>query len=156
MLKAAALVLAALLPAAASAQDAAPPPVRSVMIVETTSDVKDMGEYIPPDAGPDYMPWHSIVDMRVRLRRHLSGPRYPGRMKLILHALYISGVRLLVIAEPRKDGKPGFFVLWKTPGGEHGRFCVPEDTIAELGVEAAFAGVATTEAYGVRQRCIRA
>ncbi|MEZ0243030.1 MAG: hypothetical protein ACAH11_06610 [Sphingomonas sp.] len=153
MIRAAALMLA-LLPAQARAQAAEPEPRRSVMIVETRGDYRDLGEFVPENRDPgDIGGWASMIEFPVRVR-HLYGRRYPAVMKTVMHAPYVRGTRLLVIAEPRRDGQPGFFMAYGVRDCDDGRFCIPEEVIKLYGVEAAFAEVPGEIQYEERVRCV--
>lgn len=152
-------LLAAIL-AAMQAAPAAAEPVPSVMIVEVTKGRGGyLGAIVPDD--PDELPWLSHIELRVRLRRHVAGPRYPARsqMEYVAHAPYVPGVRLLVVAEPRKrEGASGFFVRWRTTadGRARDRFCVPERVIRELRIEAAFARAVRKVRDGTPHFCVTA
>lgn len=140
-----------------AAADMAAPPRRSVLIVEVGQGSRYLGDYIPLEArgDEDFLPFYHYLEVPVVVERRLSGPSYGSRTRMvhIAHADYIPGIRLLVIVEPRREGR-GFFVNWKTTSNR-GRFCVAEAIVAELDLRRAFARARRRSEEGTVFLCIR-
>ena len=148
-----ALILAALLlPGFAPAREYTVWPLRSVMIVEIDR-ARDLGAYEPPDARSEHLRGYRKFDYGVKIRL-LAGQRYPRMMKAVMPAPYRPGTRLLVIAEPRRDGRRGFFRAWAAEERADQRFCIPEKTVVALDVGSAFADVPGETVAGERVRCV--
>ena len=111
MLWQAAASAAALLAAPADAS----PPRPMVMFVAIHRPRGDGGLYMPPDAGPDELPWNAYLRSQVQPFQTLAGRRRTGLVLLeyVGHAHFIPGVVMLVIAEPSRRG-PGLFARWYT------------------------------------------
>lgn len=118
----------------------------ALMFVEFRQPAKFIGfPKICPGSSPDENPDEVICPAELyqgpamRLR-HLSGPKTPRNMRLrtTAHSAHVylrPGNLLLVAARPFDDqGTRGIFAHWWTMADEKGRFCLPENDLAELGL----------------------